>query len=109
MRKFILLAVVMFSANFALAQNSNVLNKAKSYLKQQQQVLGFSSTDFEDLSVQTNYTDEKFRLNMHTFNKISVAIRFMELLQISLLKTVKLYTWLRLSTNKFIRKLATKL
>lgn len=62
MRKFILLAVVMFSANFALAQNSNVLNKAKSYLKQQQQVLGFSSTDFEDLSVQTNYTDEKVQV-----------------------------------------------
>src|SRR5690625_7855657 len=62
MRKFILLAVVMFSANFAWAQNSNVLNKAKSYLKQQQQVLGFNSTDFEDLSVQTNYTDEKVQV-----------------------------------------------
>lgn len=44
-----------------MSQSPNVLDVAKSYLKQQQQVLGFNSSDFEDLSLKTNYTDEKFQ------------------------------------------------
>lgn len=62
MRNLFTIAIVVFSVSFAMAQNSNVLNQAKSYFKQHQQTLGFNSTDYEDLIVQTNYTDEKVQL-----------------------------------------------
>src|SRR5690606_18494060 len=53
----VLLAVL--SVNFTLAQNNPVLNTLKNYLSTEANKLGLNATDFADLTVQTNYTNEK--------------------------------------------------
>lgn len=53
----VLLAVL--SVNFTVAQNNPVLNTLKNYLSTEANKLGLNATDFADLTVQTNYTNEK--------------------------------------------------
>jgi len=59
MKKLYLLAAFALSVSFAWSQNSQVLSQARSYLQQNAQKLGLNSSDFQDLILQSDYTDKK--------------------------------------------------
>lgn len=63
MRKIYWVAFLfLFSYNTVWAQDSSVLTMTKEYLESQASTLGFDATDIQDLVVQTNYTDEKSKI-----------------------------------------------
>src|SRR5690554_1204546 len=60
MRHFYLsIFLTILSANFIMAQNNSVLNTIKNHLDAQAMKLGLNATDYADLSLQTNYTNQK--------------------------------------------------
>lgn len=66
MKKIYLSALLILIAMSAWAQDSSMLNLAKNYLNQNATQLGFRSADFQELEVQTNYTDQKTQIE-HTY------------------------------------------
>ena len=59
MKHFYLSVFLLFFSFQTWAQNSELRQKVQTYLNAEANKLGLVSTDFEDLTVQTNYTNEK--------------------------------------------------
>lgn len=63
MRQFYLsVLLTILSASLTLAQNNPALTTVKNYLNMQAQKLGLDASDYADLRLQTNYTNEKNNL-----------------------------------------------
>ncbi len=59
MKHFYLSVFLLFFSFSTWAQNSEILQKVRSYMNTEANKLGLVSTDFEDLTIQTNYTNQK--------------------------------------------------
>lgn len=66
MKKLYLSAMLAFFSVTAWSQDSRALNVAKGYLIQHSSELGLKNTDFQELELQTNYTNEKTNVE-HTY------------------------------------------
>lgn len=62
MKKIYLSALLILISMSAWAQDASMLNLAKNYLNQNASQLGLRNSDFQELEVQTNYTDQKTQI-----------------------------------------------
>ncbi|SMC44154.1 T9SS-dependent M36 family metallopeptidase [Moheibacter sediminis] len=74
MKKLYLSALLAFLSVTAWSQESRVLNMAKGYFIQHSTELGLKNADFQELELQTNYTNEKTNVEHAYFQQYHSGI-----------------------------------